>query len=320
MLCFSLCVLCPCHTAVLHLLRLTRSLIAFSVTRWCALASLTEHFISNTNTAGGGDECVALNPADLCLQDLMRCTAVTWLDSLYGGVGVQVLLIKCSVSVREHWSCWNSGFLSSSSHLLSGEIQIYMKYHVFKATMQCLKLQFRVLTVIINCVYRWVSDKMGVSERKPVFLLCFQLVPCWCCAVNNPSSASLYVESAFLLGFSFCVCRVRCSGVLWRCGEFKSQTLTPFVWSSRVSQRQVWGPGGSILGLLVRAVAQHLSSSHPGHTAFPREAEKLMMTTTGLLLCDGVSMKHSSWVFSALSPTLLLPPPMTTLPSTPSRL
>lgn len=44
-------------------------------------------------------------------------------------------------------------------------------------------------------------------------------------------------------------------------------------------QRQVWGPTGGILGLLVRAVAQRLSSSHPGHSVLPPEAGTIAATT-----------------------------------------
>lgn len=40
-------------------------------------------------------------------------------------------------------------------------------------------------------------------------------------------------------------------------------------------QWQVWGPACAILCLLVRSVAQRLSSRHPGHSALPQELRTL---------------------------------------------
>lgn len=40
-------------------------------------------------------------------------------------------------------------------------------------------------------------------------------------------------------------------------------------------QWQLWGPAGSVLCLLVQAVAQLLSSGHPGHSVVPQQIRTL---------------------------------------------
>lgn len=69
-------------------------------------------------------------------------------------------------------------------------------------------------------------------------------------------------------------------GVQWFKWRWMSQTLNvfPLLWPPSL-QRQVWGPTGAILCLLVWAVAQQLSSGHPGHSALPPEAGTLTTNT-----------------------------------------
>lgn len=68
-------------------------------------------------------------------------------------------------------------------------------------------------------------------------------------------------------------------------------------WLFLLLQWQVWGPAGAILRLLVRADAQHLSSSHPGHPALPPEGRTL--TTKA-----GLPPQFSSYPYDTTPPSL----------------